>query len=363
MRKYFGSALLSAALLSWTGASYADFTDEPISPSDIDVTSPSDIDVTSPSDVDVFTSPEAVNQAIADDLASDPVDCCECCGGWLDNTYVWLGGDVYKSLGERITNINGGTGALTNSFGGVAGFNTSFGLGESRIRGQFGASYGAYDPRGRLGIVPQQNTAEEQVYVTVGAYKRGDMVDDCDPISWGVVYDTFWADSWGVNANEIDLSQVRGVVGYALNACTEVGVWGTFDVSDDRAAVTVAGAPGVLSTIRAIDQINAYVKYNFEFGAQVTAYAGVVDNADIADWQFGVLGQAPLSCHWSLYSNLTYVSPSARSGPNGSGQEQFDVGFGLAYYFGGNASSPSVTGNKNLPLLNVANNGSFLVTD
>jgi hypothetical protein len=33
------------------------------------------------------------------------------------------------------------------------------------------------------------------------------------------------------------------------------------------------------------------------------------------------------------------------------------------YYFGGNAQNPSVTGNKGLPLLDVANNRSFLITD
>ena len=291
-------------------------------------------------------------------------DCgCDCIGNWHDNTYVWAGGDVYKSIGERITNINGGTGALTDSFGTVFGFNTGFGLGGSRIRGQVGASYGIYDFKGRLRLIPEAEEVEEQVFFTTGLYKRGDMLNDCDPISWGLVGDIFYADHWGVNANEIDLAQLRGIVGFALNEWTEVGVWGTFNVNDDRAAVRVAGAPGVLSTIRAMNQANFYLKRNTEFGAELMAYTGVLDSADIGDWQFGLLGNMPISCNWSAYGNFNYVVPSAAAGPNGSGEEQFNVSFGLAYYFGGKAKSPSVTGQAGLPLLNVANNGSFLVTD
>jgi hypothetical protein len=345
MKKFFGSALLGAALLGWTGVSNAQEGDEPVAVDQMDIS----------------VSPDQVDLAASDDIAGDCVDCC--CGSWLDGTYVWIAADTYKGLGERLTNINGGLGSLTGSFGGVAGFNTSVGLGDSRIRGQFGASYGAYDPRGRIGLVPAQNTAEEQVYVTAGVYKRGDMIDCCDPISWGVVYDRFWADNWGINANEIDLGQVRGTFGYALNQCTEVGVWGSFDIDDDLAAVTVAGAPGVRRPVRAMDQLNLYVKQAFEFGGQVTAYAGAIDNADVGDWQFGVLASTPLSCHWSLVGNVNYVSPSARSGPAGSGEEQFDVSVGLAYYFGGNASNASVTGNANVPLLPVASNATFHVTD
>lgn len=347
MKCFLGSALLGAALLGWTGAADAELSEE----------------LAAADQMDISVSPDRVDTSVSDDIGADCVDCC--CGSWLDSTYVWLAADTYKGLGERLTNINGGLGALTGSFGGVAGFNTSMGLGDSRIRAQFGGSYGLYDPRGRIGLTPAQNNAEEQLYVTAGVYKRGDMVDCCDPISWGVVYDQFWTDNWGINAqaNEIDLGQIRGTFGYALNQCTEVGAWGSFDVDDDLAAVTVAGAPGVRRTVRAMDQFNLYVKQAFEFGGQVTAYAGIIDNADVGDWQFGVLASTPLSCNWSLFGNVNYVSPSARSGAPGSGEEQFDVSVGLAYYFGGNASNASVTGNANVPLFPVANNATFHVTD
>ncbi|MGC4007198.1 MAG: hypothetical protein QM811_30355 [Pirellulales bacterium] len=78
-----------------------------------------------------------------------------------DNTVIFAGADVYKSIGDRITNINGGTGGLTNSFGGVIGSNTGFALGDSKLRGQIGGSFGAYDPRGRLRIVPQSTDSRK----------------------------------------------------------------------------------------------------------------------------------------------------------------------------------------------------------
>ena len=231
------------------------------------------------------------------------------------------------------------------------------------IRGQIGGSYGAYDPKGRLALIPQANEVEEQEFVTAGVYKRGDMLNDCDPISWGLVVDYFHANQWGINANTVDLTQLRGIAGYAINECTEVGGWGTFRLWDDAAAVTVAGAPGVLTRIRAANQANAYIRRNTAFGASFMAYIGAFDRADIQSWQFGLNATAPVSCNMALYGNFNYAVPGAAAGPAGSGEEQFNVQVGLAYYFGGKAVSPSVTGDRGLPLLNVANNGSFLITD
>jgi hypothetical protein len=93
------------------------------------------------------------------------------------------------------------------------------------------------------------------------------------------------------------------------------------------------------------------------------AYFGGFDEADIQSWQFGFTGEAPLSCNLALYGNFNYAAPSATAGPTGSGEEQFAIQFGLAYYFGGKAVSRSVTGQQGLPLLDVGNNGSFLITD
>lgn len=287
--------------------------------------------------------------------------------GFLSGTYIFAGADLYKSLGERITNINGGTGALTGSFGGVVGVNSGLSLGESTFGVQAGGSIGVYDFKGRMRLAGDATSLERQVFYTAGLYKRGDMSTGdpsiADRISAGVVYDGFQAERWGVNGSDISLGQVRGTLGIALSESTEVGVWGTYGVNSDRAAVTVAGAPNVLTTIRAMDQKNVYVKHNFDFGGEVMAYYGIFDDEDIAKWQFGVVGKVPLSDNWSTFASANYVAPRTPAGPLGSGQEQFNASVGIAYYFGGNAASKSVTGRKELPLLDVASNRSFLITD
>lgn len=287
--------------------------------------------------------------------------------GILPGAYVWLGADTFKSVGDRITNINGGTGALTGSFGAVGGVNAGLSLGSSNIGLQAGASFGVYDPKGRLRIVPDSTAPETQAFVTAGVYRRSNMSKQdttfLDRISGGIVVDHLIGKNYGVNANDISLSQVRGIVGVALNESTEVGVWGTVPLNTDMAAVTVAGAPGVRREIRAMTQGNLYLKHNFDFGGTVSGYVGILDGADIGKWQVGLNGQMPLSDSWSTYASANYVVPHTASGPIGSGQEQFSASFGLSYYFGGKASSQTVSGRRELPLLDVASNRTFLITD
>lgn len=358
MRKSLGWACLNAALIGWSGSSYA------VEYNPVDESS-----VASYSDVNYEISPSEAIQGESGvvELCGHSDACCgasgPCVGNFLDNTSIFVGVDSFKSIGDRLTNINGGTGSLTGSFGGVAGFNTGFGLGDSKLRGQFGASYGVYDLRGRIRLVPEDNDVENQGFFTTGLYKRGDMVNDCDRVSYGAVIDVFATDNWGINANTINLGQVRYMAGYALNEKVEIGGFGSAHLWDDQAAVTVAGAPGVQREVRAANSLNGYLRGNTAFGGQLMAYAGGFDGADIQGWQFGLAGESPLSRWFSLYGNFNYAVPSANSGPTGSGEEQFSVQFGLAYYLGGKAVSPSVTGQKGLPLFDVANNSSFLITD
>ncbi|MFN0062843.1 MAG: DUF6666 family protein, partial [Myxococcaceae bacterium] len=289
-------------------------------------------------------------------------DGCGCVGDWRDNTELWFGGDAYKSLGDRGTpGFNPNPFGLQNSFGLVGGFNTGLALGESRVRAQVGASYGAYDWKGRTTLAPLKNDSlEQQSYLTMGFYKRGDVSDD-DRISWGLVYDYFYARNWGWANNPTSLSQFRGLAGYALNECHELGFWGTVNSRTDTARFTSAGAARV--NIRAMTQANVYWKYNWAFGGTTTAYLGGFDRADVASWQFGLLGQAPLSNNVALYGNYTYVAPGSGTGLVGSVEEQWNVSAGLAFYLGGKASSRTVSGHAGMPLLPVANNGSFLITD
>lgn len=277
--------------------------------------------------------------------------CSECIGDWRDNTVVWAGADAYKSIGDSTGPVPGG--GFMNSAGVVGGFNTGFALGNSRVRGQLGASYGIYDLKGRDTVSP--SSSEQQTFVTVGVYKRSDIAN-CDRISWGGVYDQFFGHQWGLAASEVYLSQLRGIAGYALSEANEVGIWGTAHTNNDA---SVTG----FNSIRAMNQFNFYWRHNFDFGAQTMAYIGGVDSADVGSWQLGVLGQAPVSDYTSIYGNMTFAFPGSGTGAAGSNELEWNLGVGLSYSLGGKAVSPNVSGQKGLPLLPVANNGSFLITN
>ncbi len=202
------------------------------------------------------------------------------------------------------------------------------------------------------------DSLEQQSFLTLGAYQRSDVAND-ERISWGLVYDQFFGHQWGWQANEVYLSQIRGVLGYAVNDFNEVGYWGTFHTNDDSAVLT----PGVQTTIRAMNQSSLFWRHNWELGANNTLYFGWFDSADVASWQFGMLNTAPLNDYVSAYGNFNYVVPGSGTGIVGAAEEQWNASVGLVYYFGGKAVNRTVSGNQGLPLMPVANNGSLLITD
>ena len=153
-------------------------------------------------------------------------DCC-CCSNWWDNTEVFLGGDAYAALGDSPA------GGFGNSFGLVTGFNSGFGLGDSQIRGQFGMSYGVYDFKGRI---VEPDSLEEQIFATTGIYRRADWCSG-ERITWGLVIDGFFTDNWGFGASEFNLAQLRGIAGYAINECNEVGLWATMAITEDTTPI------------------------------------------------------------------------------------------------------------------------------
>ncbi|MCE9548572.1 MAG: hypothetical protein K8T25_24110 [Planctomycetia bacterium] len=291
--------------------------------------------------------------------AAIPEHCCDDVGGWLYNTQVWFGGEAYKSAGDYLVPPGEAKGFM-DSAGAVTGFNTGFGLGDSRVRAQLGATYGAFDFKGRdtePSSTFHDSSVEQQVFLTGGLYKRSDVKND-DRISWGVVYDQFFGHQWGLWAGEVSLAQVRGILGYAVDECNEVGVWGTAHLGRDLSVFLVGTPP----PIRAMDQANIYWRHNYDFGGSTMLYIGALDQASVGSWQLGALGEAPLSDRLSLYANYTYVAPSSASGPVGANEVQWDISVGLSYTLGAKSVADTVSGQPGLPLLPVANNGSFLIT-
>ncbi len=267
-------------------------------------------------------------------------NCCDCCGTWLDNTVLFLGSDAWKNIGDS---------DYPNNFGYRMGANTGFALGSSRIRGQIGASYGAYDLQGHAAR-PNFDTVEQQFFVTGGIYKRSNILRG-DRLAWGVVYDYMHDTAWN-GGIPIDVGQLRWKLGYARDASNEFGVWGANRVKDDVLGVL----PG--SPIYAINQVNAFWHHNWQLGGDTTVYIGYAERPNT--WVIGVDGQVPLSRCVSLYASTTYfVGDGAAGSYDALLTDTWNVSVGLSWSFGCKTINRTVSGDCGMPLLNVADNGSF----
>lgn len=311
-----------------------------------------------------------LTSVVAEPAEQDVSECCadvtgcgsSCCGGiggLCDNTTIFLGGDAWKNHGDDDDN---------NNFGYRVGANSA--VGGPGIRFQFGASYGFYDFHGRED--PDQIPSEGQLFVTTGVYKRSNVCCG-ENLSWGVVYDYMNSTNWGEEADDIELGQIRFQVGYAMNACNELGVWSAFGVDDDQ---TTRLGNGI--TVEAKDQVNLYWLHQFEFGGESMFYVGLADEPnglnrvqvepDLTEVVFGFSGRAPLNHSMALVGNVHYIMPSTSAGdlaPNGIdnsyAEESWNVSIGLVIYPGQKARACTVSGTAGLPLMNVADNGTFSV--
>jgi hypothetical protein len=283
--------------------------------------------------------------------------CCDDagCGGLFDNYYVFAGIDGWSGPADD---------DAANNFGPRIGFNMGAPIDECRgIGGQFGMSYAAYNFHGRdnganLSLF-EGASIEEQIFLTVGAFKRCNMCLDCpDRISWGIVYDHMITDNFGEHSWEFGIGQVRGQIGYALDCCNEIGATLMLHTNDVEKS-TSGGSPPV----SALDQASLYYRHHFCWGADTMLYAGVAEEP--GDFLIGMRNEIPLSERCSFYGNAQYILPSTSGGDDGSrnmyAEEFWNVSVGFAYYPNCNAVSKSVCGRRWMPLLPVADNGSFAV--
>jgi Family of unknown function (DUF6666) len=276
--------------------------------------------------------------------------CCDeaACGGFFDNLYVFFASDGWMG---PIDDDDG------NNFGYRFGFNAGVPISECRgIGAQFGLSYGRYNLTGR-DAGNEQSKVEEQIFLSAGAFKRADLCAECpDRLVLGLVYDHMITDNTGEEAWEIGrLGQLRWQVGYVLSATDEVGLFGSLRLWEDA----VDGPSNNADDIRALDQGSIYWHHKWCWSADTTVYFGIADNP--GEWVLGAKGEVPISNCASLFGGVHYVMPSA----DGSGsrdafaQEYWNVSVGVAYYPGGNAASKTVAGRRWMPLMPVADNGSF----
>jgi hypothetical protein len=300
------------------------------------------------------------NANISDECC-DNGDCdscgCDSCGygNWWSNTSVLFAADGWRTRADD---------DYPGSWGFRTGFNTGLGWWDSPVRLQIGGSYAGYDLSGRdgdfgAGFVDDASV-EQQMYFTGGVYRRSDVCAG-ERIAWGLVGDVLYDNRFGEEAEEILLTQFRAAIAYAWDECNEFGVWGASRGNWQR-LFTESGDP---FRVRGLAQLNAFWHRNWAFGGDTWIYVG--GGEEPVEWVVGLTGQAPLSQSVALFGGLTWGIPSAPAGDQNNGQDQnyseeyWNVSFGIVWYPGCKAANDTVSGHRGLPLLPVADNGSFLV--
>jgi hypothetical protein len=268
---------------------------------------------------------------------------------------VFVGYDAWRGVSDGGWENNGlHTGA---NFGTRLGdFSDWTGIGM-----QIGASIGVFDWAGTDYRLTKNNIAETQGFITYGFFRKPD-----EKSSWSaaIVHDWMLNSNFGVFAENPLLSQLRMQLGYATSASNEFGVWGALRTGTDSRNVTGYGS----TTWRSVDQISAYWHHKwFRGGPDTSISAGIPEQNRLAgggslgDYLITLTANAPLSDAVTLYTTVTYMHQSASLGVGGADDEAWNFSIGISLYPRRNARSNTVAGQRWMPSLPVANNGSFLV--
>jgi hypothetical protein len=269
----------------------------------------------------------------------------------------YFGLDSFKGISD---------GSFQSNFGSVLGFNAATALGDSGIGWQFGMTYGVYDFDGWGNEADtHRHSSQQQLFVTTGFFHKA----NCDRrLSYGLVYDWMISDNWGEYWVDPTLGQWRGQIEYELSCCNAVGIWGCLR---DRYSHEDVDDP-VPVTNRPISQLNFFWHHKFSTGADSYLWVGfpqadrlvsIYGNGghSLGTWMVGASLEAPLSDRLALYANGSYFRPSASAGTIAAMESGYNVGMGVAWYFGGNAISRSLNGKCWMPYMPMANNSNFLV--
>jgi hypothetical protein len=244
-----------------------------------------------------------------------------------------------------------------------ANFGTRLGTLTERtgICSQFGASLGVYGWSGTDYRLQNRDQAQTQGFLTYGLYHRP--TEDSRIVA-GLVQDWSFNDTYGVFGENPLLSQLRWQLGYAVNASNDYGVSGSVHVLNDTQTVPFFGE----TTWQAVSYLNTYWHHKWTAcGADTWITLGVpleerlTGQGSIGDYLVSAIAVCPLNDCVSAVSGVTYMHPSGAPGPAAAVDEMWNFSVGISIYPRRNARSTTVAGQQTMPLLPLANNGSFIV--
>jgi hypothetical protein len=251
---------------------------------------------------------------------------------------------------EAFAGAHGFTGPLnrgTGSFGFQEGFNAGLplfcGL---TMQGGINATQSNFQG------APFTTDDRTQFFTTIGAFRRVDL-----GLQAGLVVDYLHED-WDYS---IDFAQIRGELGWMMPCCNEIGFW--FTAGNDHSTSTaqvptfgnnsVAFRTGTID-VESVDIFAFYYRKQFVAGGEGRLFGGFTDDSR------GLLGgniRLPINPCWQFTTDFIYVAASDDSSVRFN-DESWNVSFNLVWTPCGQGRCGCQ--NYCRPMLDVANNGSFL---
>jgi hypothetical protein len=225
---------------------------------------------------------------------------------------------------------------------------------------QMGGSIGIYNWSGTDYRIQNNDEAQTQGFLTMGFFRKAQPES---PWAAGVVFDLMLNNNFGVFNESPTLDQFRYQVGYDVNDCDEIGVWGTVRADNSTRNVPFMGRV----TWQAMDQVDVFTHHKWQFGADTSFWVGAPlgnrlrDGASLGSFIAGARGDLPLSTSMSIYTVVTYMRPAVGAGPAGGQQDEWSFAVGLALFPRHDSRTPTVAREGWSPLLPVASNGTFFV--
>ncbi len=225
---------------------------------------------------------------------------------------------------------------------------------------QIGGSIGVYNWSGTDYRLRDNDQAETQAFFTMGFFRKA---SEESPWVLGIVSDWMVNNNFSVYNETPTLNQWRYHIGYVVNKCNEVGVWGTVRGQSSTRDVPTVGPV----TWRAEDQIDLFSHHKWDFGADTSVWIGaplgnsLSDGASLGSFIAGARGDMPLSDLVSLCTLVTYMRPAVGPGPAGGEKDEWSFAIGLTLFPRCDSRTPTVAREGWSALLPVASNGTFFV--
>lgn len=240
-----------------------------------------------------------------------------------------------------------------NDGSGSFGFHQGFNFGRPMFLigcGEYGWQFGLRAAQSNLSGAEFTNDERTQLFLTGGIFRRV----DCG-WQWGVALD-YLNDQWYYDVN---LLQIRGELSWKVSPDNEFGFrFSQSTQSSSSVASVLDNLGGLVLTnagFEATDQNRFFHRRMLHNGITVEANIGFSGSSEVL---LGSMFDVPLTHTLGLRTGVDYLIPDGGSATNGHRQEGWNLGVSLVW-----TPCGRMCGGRDYfrPLMNVADNGSFMI--